>query len=120
MAGADGTQPHKQRGDGAHGSGLLDFVHQLDGRQILGKAPAWRLSALQHAKKVRQLVHIGVFYNVVAVAAVVLKAGVGVDKPLVAVLELVQRLGVALPEQVDAGSGFWPEAISFICTYCKI
>ena len=31
-----------------------------------------------------------------------LKAGVGVDKPLVAVLELVQRLGVALPEQVDA------------------
>ena len=31
-----------------------------------------------------------------------LKAGVGVDKPLVAVLELVQRFGVALPEQVDA------------------
>ena len=64
------------------------------------KAPAGRFFAAQAGKKVGQLIHIGVLYNVVAVAVVMLKAGVGVHKLFVTVLELIQRFGVALPEQV--------------------
>ena len=65
------------------------------------KAPAGRFFAAQAGKKVGQLIHIGVLYNVVAVAVVMLKAGVGVHKLFVTVLELIQRFGVALPEQVQ-------------------
>ena len=65
------------------------------------KAPAGRFFAAQAGKKVGQLIHIGVLYNVVAVAVVMLKAGVGVHKLFVTVLELIQRFGVALSEQVQ-------------------